>query len=364
MHIKISKSSLSEALNNVVSVVTSKSLPVLQNVKISAKDGKAFFVCSDLDITLIANAECEVIEEGETTIPAKTLSAAVSKVVDGLIEIEVNDRDVAKLTAGTSKFSFMGIPAKEFPTISEANGEPVSIKTDAIRELLHKTSFAMCMDDTRKALNAVLLDFSKGDGKTIAVATDGRRLAMLDCTVDATGCKSTFVIPRKAVDILLKKLPREIDCSIVSAGSLLQFVTPKFELYTKLIDAAYPNYGQVIPKECNEKIVVDRAELLGALDRVSVFTMTESPTVLLSFDTGHLVLTTNIDAGSSRDEVAIKYEGEKIDMRFNPQYIKDALDVLDDDEVEISLINSASPAVIRKVGSNDFNYVVMPLRTN
>lgn len=366
MHIKINKSSLAEALNNVASVVSSKtSLPILQNVKMMARDGKVHLTCSDLDTTLIANAECEVIEAGETTIPVKMFLTAVSKVVDGIVDIDVDDKDVAKLTAGTSKFKFVGMSAKEFPTLNTEGGEPVTLKTDAIRELLRKTSFAMCVDETRRALNSVLLDFSQGGGKTIAVATDGRRLSMLNCTVDApAGFNSTFILPRKAVDVLNKKLPKDGDCSIVSAGSQLQFVTQKFELYTKLFEDTYPNYMQVVPKTCNEKIVVDRVELIGALDRVSVFTVTEAPTVQFTFGKGRMVLTSDTDAGSSRDEVPIKYEGEQIEMKFNPNYVKDALNVIDEDEIEIHLINEISPAVIRKSGSDDYTYVVMPLRVN
>ena len=365
MHIKINKSALAEALNNVASVVASKSsLPVLQNVKITARDGKALFVCSDLDTTLIANAECEVLEDGETTIPVKMFSTAVSKVVDGVIDLDVDGKDRARLTAGTSKFSFNGISAKEFPVLKEEGGDPVTLKTDAIRELLRKTSFAMCMDDTRKVLNSVLLDFSQGGGKTIAVATDGRRLSMLNCTVEAPATfNSTFVLPRKAVDVLSKKLPKDGDCKIISTGSQLRFVTQKFELYTKLFDDAFPNYMQVVPKTSNEIVVVDRVELIGALDRVSVFTTSDAPTVQLIFDKGSLILTSDTESGSSRDEVAIKYEGDKIEMNFNPQYICDALNVIDEDEVEIHLINGTSPAVIRKAGSDDYTYVVMPLRT-
>lgn len=366
MHIKINKSVLAEALNNVASVVASKStLPILQNVKITARDGKALFVCSDLDTTLIANAECEVLADGETTIPVKMFSTAVSKVVDGVIDIDVDEKDRAKLTAGTSKFSFNGIPAKEFPALKEGDGEPVTLKSDAIRELLRKTSFAMCMDETRKVLNSVLLDFSQGGGKTIAVATDGRRLSMLNCTVEAPATfNSTFVLPRKAVDVLTKKLSKDGDCKIISTGSQLRFVTQKFELYTKLYDVAFPDYMRAVPKTSNTVVVVDRVDLIGALDRVSVFTTSDGPSVHLTFDNGCLTLTADTESGSSRDEVAIKYEGDKIEMTFNPQYIRDALNVIDEDEVEIHLINKDSPAVIRKSGSDDYTYVVMPLRIN
>lgn len=365
MHIKISKSSLAEALNNAATVVSAKtSLSVLQNVKVSVRDGNATFVCSDLDTTLIAKAACTELESGETTIPIKTFAAAVSKVVDGEVDLVVDAKDVAKLTAGTSKFSFKGISAKEFPTLNNPTGKPMTLQASAIREMLRKTSFAMCTDDSRMALNSVLLDFSGGKEKVVAVATDGRRMALLNCGIDSSEeFGGTFILPRKAVDVLLKKMPKEGDCQIISSGNQLRFVTTNFEVSTKLIDQQYPNYMNVIPKEVKDKVVVDRLELLGALDRVSIFTMTDTPKVILSFGDGKLCLNSGeTDYGESSDEVIIKYEGEPYKMTFNPQYIRDALNAMDDDEVEIDIIKEGAPIVIHRAKADDFTYVVMPLR--
>ena len=369
MHIKISKSSLSEALNNVATIVSSKtSLPVLQNVKIEAEGERATFVCSDLDTTLFATTDCEVVEGGATTIPVKTFAAAVSKVVDGIIEIKVDDKDVAKLQAGSTRFSFRGLPAKDFPVFPKTEGAPVKIDCKVVREMFRQTAFAMSQDDTRRTLLSVLLDFSSGDGNVKAVATDGRRLSLAHDTVGVPpDFKNSFVVPRKAVETLLKKLPREGECNLIAQGSLLKFETPRLVLLTKLLEDAYPAYGKVIPSiTADNKIVIDRAAFLGAIDRISVFTSgTESPTMVLTFGNNRLVLASgDTEFGSSVDEIAIKYSGETIEMRFNPQYISEALNVLgDEDEIEFYLINDTSPVVIRKVNSDDYTYVVMPLRT-
>lgn len=365
MHIKISKAALSEALNSVSTVVAAKAtLPILQNVKISVGDGTATFICTDLDSTLIARADCTIIEKGETTIPVKTFAAAVSKVVEGDVDLDVNEQNIARLKAGTSKFNFKGTPAAEFPSLSNLEGTPITIPTAVVRDMLRKTSFAMSLDDTRRALNSVLLDI--GAQQSTAVATDGRRLSMLNCQMATPeGYKQQFVIPRKAVDILLKKLPKDGECILIASGTQLRFVTPKMELSTKLVDQVYPNYRQVIPTTVNTKVVVDRVELIGALDRVSVFTMVDVPLVILTFENNRLELNSGeTEYGASRDEVPIKYDGEKIEMRFNPFYIKDVLNALDEDEVEFNLIDAKSQVVIKKATSDDYTYVCMPLRTN
>ena len=132
-------------------------------------------------------------------------------------------------------------------------------------------------------------------------------------------------------------------------------------IYSKLMDDAYPNYRQVIPKETSEHISVDRQLLLDALDRASVMTMDEAHSTKLIFEKGKLTVTSAAsDIGEAKDTVAIKYAGEKIEIMFNPSYVMDPLKAIDDDEVTINLNDGHSPAVIKC--SIPFLYVLMPLR--
>ena len=362
MHIKISKS---EALNTVQVVVASKAtLPVLQNVKLTAKGGKVELTCSDLDITLRANADCEVIEEGATTIPAKPFAAAVGKLIEGEVKLEVDQQDKTTLSAGTSVFKFKGLPASEFPEIPSEEGDKCSIDSNILREMLRKVSFATSQDDTRRTLQGLLIDFLPGS-EVKAVATDGRRMALLECEVDTTrDFNGKFILPKKAVDVLLKKLPKEGNAEITSSNGKLLVKTTRIEVLMKLIDDEFPNYMQVMPKQIKFTIPVNRVDLVGALDRVSVLTAGEdAPCIVLTFADNVLTLnSSDTEVGSSRDEVPIKYSDEKIEMRFNPQYIREVLNVIDEDEVDILLNNGSSPAIVRKGGSDDYNYVVMPLR--
>lgn len=366
MHIKISKTSLSEALNNVQAVVGSKTaLQVLQNVKVEAKDGDVKFTCSDLDVTLVANAECEVLEEGSTTIPVKPFAAAVGKMIEGTIDIRVNGSDCATISAGASVFKFNGLPSKEFPTIPSPDGENCTIESTTIREMLRKTSFASSQDETRKSLQGVLFDFDKDSGLVKAVATDGRRLAMLKTSSNnESGFNGKYIIPRKAVDMLSKKLPKDGNAELITAKGQLLIKAPRLIVITKLIDEAYPNYMQVVPKTECKVVTMNRAEFLGALDRISVFTSaTDSPCVVLSFGDNKLVLNSgDTEFGSSHDEIPVKYDGEAIEMRFNPQYVRDALTAMDEEEIVMKINSSSTPAIISKCETDDYTYVVMPLR--
>ena len=368
MHIKINRAVIAEALNGVQSVVGSKiTIPILQNVKISAKEGKVDFVCSDIDITIQSMADCEVVKEGETTLPVKLLSTAIGKIVDGDIVIESDDKDRAKLTAGSSVFKFNGMPASDFPKPTEVNGAQTSIPCATLKEMLRKTAFAMSTDETRLALGGILVDFSEGNGKVIAVATDGRRLGVLNVQGETTSdFKEKFILPRKTIDILQKRLPKDGDCTITSIGSQVRFETGKMVVTTKVIDAAFPNYKGVIPEMSVEPIVVNRTELLGSIDRASVFAIgVNAPSMEMTFGDNKVVIQcANREFGSSRDDMPIKYDGEKHTLCFVPQYIKDVLSVLDEDEVEFYIEKGIIPIMVREHGKDDFMGIVMPMRQN
>ena len=200
------------------------------------------------------------------------------------------------------------------------------------------------------------------DAKLTMVATDGRRLALVEREMEfPKTSERDVVLPSKAVQELQRSLAGEGDVKINIQKTKISFNLGTIQIYSKLIDDAYPNYRQVIPNECQHTIVVDRQLLLDALERASVMTMDEAHSTKLIFDANRLTVTSAAsEIGEATDEVAIKYGGEKIEIMFNPNYVMDPLKAIDDDEVSIKLNNGHSPAVINC--SIPFLYVLMPLR--
>jgi DNA polymerase-3 subunit beta len=231
-----------------------------------------------------------------------------------------------------------------------------------LHEMLRKTSYAASQDDTRRTLKGVLMSFK--DEKLTMVATDGRRLALVEKEMEfPKNAERDIVLPAKAVQELQRSLSGEGEVRISVQASKISFSLEGVKIYSKLIEDVYPNYRQVIPSACKECIAVDRQLLLSALERVSVMTMDEAHSTRLTFDANKLTVTSAAsDIGEARDDVPIKYAGEKIDIMFNPNYVMDPLKAIDDDEITIELNNGSSPAVIRC--SVPFLYVMMPLRIN
>ena len=362
MKFKIVRSTFIEGLKSVQNIVAGKgSLPILQNVLIEARGHELKMTTTDLDISIRTICKCEVEEDGNTTLPVKLLFNAITKVAEGEIEIEVDAKERASISAGNARYKLAGMPESEFPRLpKDEEAYSYTVSQVVFKEMLRKVSYAASQDDTRRTLKGVLISFK--DSKLTMVATDGRRLALVENELEfPKEMEKDIVLPYKAVAELQRSLNAEGDISLTIQKSQICFKLGDNLIYSKLMDEAYPNYKQVIPKETAECITVDRQLLQDAIDRASVMTMDEAHSTKLIFENGKLTVTSAAsDIGEAKDVVPIKYAGEKIEIMFNPTYVMDPLKAIDDDEVTINLNDGHSPAVIKC--SIPFLYVLMPLR--
>lgn len=362
MKFSIERSKFLEALKNVQNIVPSKvSLPILQNAMLSLEGNRLEMTTTDLDISVKSIVECDGIEDGKTTLPVKLLFNSVGKLAEGKVTVEVDGEDSGKISAGSAKFKLTGKKAADFPKLPENEESYIySIECQTFKEMLRKTAYAASQDDTRRTLKGVLMSFK--DSKLTIVATDGRRLALVEKEMELPKeAEKDVVLPSKAVQELQRIFSGEGSVKIRIKASQICFETEDTEIYSKLIEDVYPNYLQVIPKTCKEKIVVERQLLVDALERASVMTMDEAHSTKLTFEENRLTVASSAsEIGYAKDEVPVKYAGEKLEIIFNPAYVMDPLKAIDDDEVKIELNDGHSPAVIRC--SIPFLYVLMPLR--
>lgn len=362
MKFKIVRSKFLEGLKSVQNIVAGKgSLPILQNVLIQAEGGEIRMTTTDLDISIVNVQQCEVVESGMTTLPVRLLFNAIAKAAEGEIEISVDDKERASISAGNALYKLVGLPEKDFPKLpKDDEASSYKIQQAVLKEMLRKVAYAASQDDTRRTLKGVLMSFK--DSKLTMVATDGRRLAMIVEEIEfPVNAERDIVLPSKAVCELQRSLTGENEIELLVQKSQICFKLNSMMIYSKVIEENYPNYNQVIPKETSEHISIDRQLLFDALERASVMTMDEAHSTKLIFENGKLTVTSNVsDIGEAKDVVPIKYAGEKIEIMFNPNYVMDPLKAIDDDEVTINLNDGHSPAVI--TCKMHFLYVLMPLR--
>ena len=367
MKLSIAKDQLIAGLQSVQNVVSSRTtLPILSNVHVRADEGRLHLTATDLDVTVACSVEAQVKGDGATTIPVKRLFSIVRELAIGEIELDTDDKNVTKLSAGASFYKLHGLAADEFPPLPKFKETgSVTLPQDKLKAMLRKTSIAISTDESRYVLNGVFMKFSPE--KLVMVSTDGRRLALTEEDLPAgSTAQGDIIVPTKAVNELNRLLQTKGDVEIRFTDNQVSFrlkdeTAFSVLLVSKLVEGNYPNYQQVIPKEAKERITLMREEFLSALRRAELMTNDKSNSVKLAFTKNNLTITANTaDVGEARESIAINYKGKDISIAFNPGYLMDPLKVVESEEVFLELSDELSPGSVKINGP--FHYVLMPMR--
>lgn len=366
MKFSIERASFLDALLKVQNVVPARStLQILSNALLNADNGKLTLTTTDLDVSVRCTVDALVEKSGNTTLPIRRLVSIVRELPDAAIEIEVDDNDTATVQSGSSFFKIVGLTARDFPPVPVAEGTVCfHIESGIFREMLRKTFYAVSQDETRRILTGLLLSFK--DGKLTCVATDGRRLALVEHEVEfPPETERDIVLPAKSVNELMHLLKDDGDLRIFAQNTQTVFELGDTTLSTKLIDGGYPDYRKVIPATYDERVAIGREELLTALKRVSVVTTDKVNSIDFVFNDNVLTITTQTpEVGEARETIPVKYTGKQLAVSFNSEYVMDPLRNLDTEEVYFDLVahdrDKPGPATIKC--ELPFIYVLMPVR--
>ncbi len=367
MNLTISKEQIINGLQAVQGVVSTRTtLPILSNVLMRAENGRLEFTATDLDVTIASAVDANVKKPGASTVPVKRLFGIVRELNNAEIDLAVDDKNICSIQSGASFYKINGLSAEEFPPLPQFKEEKkVVLPQETLKGMMKKTSFAVSTDESRYVLNGILITLK--DHKMTMVATDGRRLALVDEEVDVgEESHGEFIVPAKAVNELNRLLQDKGEVEMRYTANQASF-TLKDEkgslllIVTKLIEGNYPNYRQVIPAETKERVALVREEFLHALRRAEIMTSEKSNSVKLNFDKNRLEITANSpEVGEAKESLAVNYKGREMAIAFNPKYMIDPLNALSNDEVFLELIDELSPGVLKINGP--FLYVVMPMR--
>lgn len=362
MKFRISKEAFLEGLQKVQHVVSSRTtLPILSNVLLVARDGRLQFTTTDLDVGITGSVEAQIDKEGATTLPAKRLVSIVRELPSSEVEVSVDSKNHASIRSGPSFFKIIGLGESEFPPLPDFSAaKEFRIPQNVMRDGLKKTSYAISTDETRYVLNGIFTSFR--DGKMTLVATDGRRLAMVDSDLEFPASHETdVIIPSKAVQELQRLLGDSGDLVLKLNDNQISFAIGDTLLCSKLIDGNYPNYRQVIPGDSNERVVISREALLETVRRVSLLSSDKANSVKLVFSENRIEVTANSpDVGEAQESMDVIYQGPSMQIAFNPEFLQAPLRALDSEHVYLDLIDEMSPGVLRIEGT--FLYVLMPMR--
>src|SRR5580693_564637 len=254
MKFSVAKEKLLEGLQQVQNVVSTRTtLPILSNVLLQARGQEIHLTTTDLDVGVRGSCEADVEKEGATTLPARRLFNIVRELPSSEIQVDVNGKNAASIRSGQSFFKILGLPEEEFPPLPKfENAKIVTIRQKDLRDGLKKTSYAISTDETRYVLNGLLFSFK--ENKLTLVATDGRRLAMVDIELEIPRSQETdIIVPTKAVAELQRLVREEGEVKLGIGENQIAFELNRTLLVSKLIEGNYPNYRQVIPAEAKEE---------------------------------------------------------------------------------------------------------------
>lgn len=364
MKFTIAKSVFLEALSHVQNVVSNRAtLPILSNVMLEANGGQIRLTTTDLDVGITGITNAEIEKDGATTLPVKKLTSIIAALPAETVEVSVDNKNVASIKSGPSFFKIIGLGVDEFPPLAkfeEANEYKIS--QGLLLDALKKTHYAISTDETRYVLNGIFVSFK--EGKLTLVATDGRRLAMVENELEFPASHETdIIIPTKAVQELQRLLEDDGEIIVKLTANQISFEANGNLLVSKLIEGNYPNYRQVIPSAPQERIKIERNTFLQTIRRVSLLASDSSNSVRLSFSEHNIDVSANAqDVGEAKESVQVDYSGNEFSIAFNPEFLMAPLKNLAEDDVYLDLIDEMNPGVVRIDGS--FLYVIMPMRVN
>ena len=374
MEFKINSSDLLKALSHIHGIVEVRhTLPILSNIILKAKDNELTLSSTNLDIYCADKIKAEVSIAGEISVSAVTFFEIVKRLPSGsevIMTMKEGENEII-LKCGRSKFNLSTLKTDDFPIISDNDlSTNFVLSADELIRIIDKTKFAVSNEETRYYLNGIFLHKAERDSIPFlrAVATDGHRLAQYDIPLPQGAEEITgIIIPKKTIFELRKVLDdANGDVSISLNENKIKFTFNDLKIISKVIDGTFPDYTKVIPQNNNKNFKTNNNELKNAIDRVSAVAANEeskSKAIKLSLEDNKLNLSVESQSkGSANEIIDISYDGDKVDIGFNSKYIIDICNEVDGEEVDISLLDSVSPAIILDKTDENLFFVLMPMR--
>ncbi len=368
MKFNVTRNELLTELNLVQGVIEKKStIPILSNILLEASGDHLDITATDLDLTIRCGCPAAVSVEGTTTISARRLFEIVRLLPESAeIDFSLLENDWVELHSGSSQYKIVALPKENFPSIPEAAPATAQLPGGLFRSMIQRTMFAITQEESRYSLNGALLVLLPGEVRM--VATDGHRLALASKNLEVPGIDSEVraLIPRKTL-VEIQKLIGDQD-SIVEFGrdeNHLFFSIGSKRLVSRILAGQFPNYELVVPRD-NDKLVIVNAKSFGdGIRRAAIMSDEKLKAIRLSLSSGVIELSASCaEAGESHEKVPVEYEGESLEIGFNPGYLLDFVGVCSSDSISISIKDSETQGLLRPVGVNDldYRYVVMPMK--
>lgn len=363
MKFTVNKSDITEAVGNIQRAVSTKtSIPALEGILLGAGEEGLELCAYDLELGITTVIPAFVVEPGRAVLSAKLFSDIVRRTPAETITITVDEKNMATLESGYSRFSIIGIPAEEFPELPKlSDSTQISLPGALLKSMIRQTLFAIAESDAKPIHQGSL--FSLENGILDVVSVDGYRLAVRREPVDFSEDLS-FVVPGKTLSELLKLIKDSEEPVEISAGRRhILFKIDNYTVISSLLEGEFLNYKAAIPPESQTEVVLKTREAIDSVERVSLLITDrlKSPIRCL-FDNNEVKLNCTTSMGRASDQLDVEMTGQSVEIGFNNRYLLEALRNTECDEVKVQLGGPLSPMKVVPKEGDSFLFLVLPVR--
>jgi DNA polymerase-3 subunit beta len=361
LRVTCARDALASALGVVARALSSRSaVQVLTGIHLQAEDGKLVLAATDMEVSLRASLEGTIAGDGAVVVPGRLLADLIRLLPDDSVSLAYDEGDgVLEVTSGSYASKVNVFSAEDFPRLPSLDVALHTIDASALLGTIDKVARAASRDESRPVLTGILVRF-EGDKLTMA-ATDSYRLSVKETALGESGPELDAIIPARALQELSRLAAGAETVSLGVHENHVIFGIGDVWLTSRRIDGQFPNYNQLLPETFEAEVAIGRVPLLEVVRRASIMAQRNSP-LRLRFAEGELSVSAQTqDVGEARESLEIEYGGEPLEIGFNPEFLRDGLEAVGGDTIQLRLINPLRPGLIA-APDESFWYLIMPIR--
>jgi DNA polymerase-3 subunit beta len=342
-------------------VSTRSSVQILAGVLLEAAGGELRFAATDMELSLRTSLDAQVESDGSVVVPGRLLVDIARLLPDSDVQIEHRvEEGVLAVTCGSASYRLHTYSAEDFPRLPDVDDTQIfTVDAEALLETVSQVSRSASRDESRPVLTGILARFEPG--KLVMAATDSYRLAVKETDLAGSSQELEAIIPARALAELARIVGSATQLELGVQENQVAFRTGDAVLTTRRIDGQFPNVKQLLPEQFEHVVTLPRSELLEVVRRVSVMAQRNSP-LRLRFADGELNISAQTqDVGEAKESLPAPFAGDPLEIGFNPEFLRDGIESVQSDEVQLKLISPLRPGLIQGEG-DDYSYLIMPIR--
>jgi DNA polymerase-3 subunit beta len=361
LHATCSKDELAAALAIVSRGLSTRgAVQVLNGILLRSEEGRLTLAATDMEISLRAGIGGQVSGDGAVVVPGRLLTDLARLLPDDTVTLAHEEGDgVLTVTSGSHSSRLNVYSAEDFPRLPPTDVPLHTITAPALLETIEKVARAASRDESRPVLTGILVRF-EGD-RLVMAATDSYRLAVKETQLEASGPELEAIIPARALQELGRLAAGTDDVRLGVHENHVIFGAGDVWLTSRRIDGQFPDYKRLVPEAFEAEVTTPRQPLLQVIRRAGVLAQRNAP-LRLRFAEGELAVSAHTqDVGEAHETLPLDYGGEPLEIGFNPDFLRDGLEAVAGDTVELKLINPLRPGLIA-APDESFSYLIMPIR--